>query len=483
MEPMHSRSVSKAAAAVAGAWLVSATLLLTQGAGPETLAESGPPRFEAVLAGHAALPARTLIAAPADAPAALQTSGKFIGGGARRSDAEPTDGARPPFAGQPVQGFSGARPPFAGQPVQGFSGVRSIGDGRFFVLTDNGFGAMENSPDAMLAFHVVRPDWETGAVAVERTTFFSDPDRVAPFPIAMEGTEARYLTGADFDVESFQMVGEDIVVGDEFGPYVFVADAETGVLSEFHETMADGAVVKSPDHFSLRLPNPDGALPAMRARRSRGFEGLAISTDGATLYPLLEGPLWDAETGDYERVGGVEALRVLEMDAATREWTGRHWLYPLAQDGNAIGDFNMIDATRGLVIERDSRQGHPDRACREDMGRVETDGCFERPARFKRVYMIDMAGVAPGRPVRKVGYIDLMDIADPNGVARLGARADGRFAFPFVTIENVDRVDETRIVVANDNNFPFSKGRDPDEIDDSEFILLEVADFLNARAE
>ncbi len=426
------------------------------------------PRFEAVLAGHAALPARTLIPAPEDAPRALQTSGKFTGADNRRSDAEPTDGAQAPFAGQPVQGFSG---------------IRAMGDGRYMVLTDNGFGSMANSPDAMLFFHVVRPDWETGAVAVERTTFFSDPDHVVPFPITMEGTGARYLTGADFDVEGFQLVGGDIVVGDEFGPYVFVADAETGALSEFHETMVDGAVVKSPDHFSLALPNPDGELPEMQARRSRGYEGFALSVDSATLYPLLEGPLWNAETGDYERVDGVEALRLLEMDAETRAWTGRHWMYRLAQDGNAIGDFNMIDETRGLVIERDWGQGHPERRCMEDMGRVETDGCFERPAAFKRVYMIDMAGVAPGEPVRKVGYIDLMDIADPDGVARLGPRADGRFAFPFVTIENVDRVDATRIIVANDNNFPFSKGRDPDEIDNNEFILLDVTDFLNARAE
>jgi hypothetical protein len=441
------------------------TALLAAGA---AMAVEDAPRFEAVLAGHAMLPAKTLIPAPADAPTALQTSGKFTGERNVRSQAAPG---------------TASTPPFVGQPVQGFSGIRSLGDGRYLVLSDNGFGSMPNSPDAMLFFHVARPDFETGAVAIERTVFFSDPDRVVPFPIMTEGTDTRYLTGADFDVEGFQLVGGSIVVGDEFGPYVFVADAETGALTEFHETVVDGEILRSPDHFALRLPNPDGAAPTYRAKRSRGYEGFAKSVDGATLFPLLEGPLWDAEAGDYERVNGVEALRLLEMDAETRGWTGRHWLYPLAQDGNAIGDFNMIDETRGLVIERDWGEGDPERRCLADMGRVETEGCFETPAEFKRVYMIDMAGVAPGEPVRKVGYIDLMDIADPQGVARLGARNDGRFAFPFVTIENVDRVDATTIIVANDNNFPFSKGRDPDAPDNNEFILLEVADFLNARAE
>jgi hypothetical protein len=137
----------------------------------------------------------------------------------------------------------------------------------------------------------------------------------------------------------------------------------------------------------------------------------------------------------------------------------------------------MIDATRGLVIERDNNQGDAELACKDGA----TAGCFKAPALFKRIYLIDFAGVEPGQPVRKVAMIDLLDIADPQGVARQGKRADGRFTFPFQTIENVDRVDATHIIVANDNNFPFSKGRSPTEIDDNEFVLLEVGEFLNAR--
>jgi len=41
--------------------------------------------------------------------------------------------------------------------------------------------------------------------------------------------------------------------------------------------------------------------------------------------------------------------------------------------------------------------------------------------------------------VRKIGYIDLLNIADPKGVAKVGGK-DGKFTFPFVTIENVDMV-------------------------------------------
>jgi len=53
--------------------------------------------------------------------------------------------------------------------------------------------------------------------------------------------------------------------------------------------------------------------------------------------------------------------------------------------------------------------------------------------------------------------------------------------FPFFTIENVDVVDATHIVVGNDNNLPFSSSREPNQADDNELVLLDVAEFLKAR--
>lgn len=418
--------------------------------------------FPATLAGHAVLPAETLIPAPEDAPEALRVSGKFTASGnPSRLRAAPT---------------SGAELPFEGQPIQGFSGVSAIGDGRYYALTDNGFGSKANSPDAMLFFHVLKPDFATGAVAIERTTFLRDPNKVVPFTLAMEGSESRYLTGADLDIEGFQVIGGEIFIGDEFGPFVIVADAETGVVEEFYETFLGERKIQSPDNFRLSAGDPDKPASGANIKRSRGFEGFAKSMDGTRLYPLLEGPVWEAEKGDYERVDGHEALRILEWDVAKRAWTGRSWLYRLEADGNSIGDFNMIDETRGLIIERDGGQGDAEKACRDG----ESENCFKTPAKLKRIYLIDLAGVAVGGAVTKVGYIDLLNIQDPNGLARLGKRQDGRFTFPFVTIENVDRVDETHIIVGNDNNFPFSKGRDPVARDANEWILLEVAELLKA---
>ena len=54
---------------------------------------------------------------------------------------------------------------------------------------------------------------------------------------------------------------------------------------------------------------------------------------------------------------------------------------------------------------------------------------------------------------------DLLDIDDPND---LNIDGSTQFSFPFVTIEDVLILNENTILVANDNNYPFSVGRGPD---------------------
>jgi hypothetical protein len=101
---------------------------------------------------------------------------------------------------------------------------------------------------------------------------------------------------------------------------------------------------------------------------------------------------------------------------------------------------------------------------------------------MKRVYKVSLADADADGFVKKIGYIDLLAIGDPNGVARRGRTAQGTFTFPFVTIEDVDVVDDDHIIVANDNNLPYSSGRKVGVQDDNEFILLRVPELLRARA-
>jgi len=122
------------------------------------------------------------------------------------------------------------------------------------------------------------------------------------------------------------------------------------------------------------------------------------------------------------RPTGKTYLRILEFDVAREEFTGKSWKYALEAPGNAIGDFNMIDATSDLIVERDDTEGDPALACK-----------------------------------------------------------DGKLGFPFFTIENVDVIDADHIIVGNDNNLPFSSGRALGKSDDNEMMILKVGELLRVK--
>ena len=71
-----------------------------------------------------------------------------------------------------------------------------------------------------------------------------------------------------------------------------------------------------------------------------------------------------------------------------------------------------------------------------------------------------------------------MNIYDPRDVAENG-RANTVFTFPFVTIEDVLVLDNNRLLVINDNNYPGSAGREFGVSDNNEFIVLHVAPLLD----
>ncbi len=200
------------------------------------------------------------------------------------------------------------------------------------------------------------------------------------------------------------------------------------------------------------------ATAPFRAAGSGGFEGMAINTAGTALYPMLERPLVGA---DQRR------LQISEFNLAAKRYTGRRNYYPLDARGTNIGDFVLFNSQgEGLVIERDGSQGNT--------------------AGYKAINRIRLSNV-DGADVSKSPLVDLQNIADPAGISLPGQPGDvglgNPFSFPFTTIEDVVVIDQNRIGVINDNNFPFSVGRHvgSSQADDSEFILLRLDQPLNLR--
>ena len=214
------------------------------------------------------------------------------------------------------------------------------------------------------------------------------------------------------------------------------------------ELGVDGFFTDFPETGRIVLEAFPDAGSEANLRQSRGYEGLAFSPDRQTLYPLLEGTVFGDPAG---------SLRVYEFDVASSAFEGILGLYQLEETNHAIGDFTPINDDEYLVIERDGRQG--------------------AAAEFKKIFKVDLSEVDADGFVEKIEVADLLNIQDPND---LDGDGQTTFTFPFVTIEDVLVLDENTILVANDNNYPFSIGRDltGQEIDNNEVIVLELEESL-----
>ncbi len=355
-------------------------------------------------------------------------------------------------------GFRSQEGLFASQPVQGFSGIQFGPRDTYWVLSDNGFGSKANSPDYLLRLYQLTLQPRTaqgglGRVEVNRFVHLRDPNRRIPFPILNENTSHRFLTGYDFDPESFVIAADGTLwVGDEFGPYLLHFDAQ-GVLLEPPYPTPDSGPGKNPGRDRVRAPqnpelllNPVGPGQAWPANlpTSRGFEGMTTNPSRTRIYLLLEGTV----VGDPPRT-----LRLLEFDPAARRFVGLVGLYPLDDPANAIGDMAVVNENEYLVLERDGRQGEE--------------------ARIKRIYKVDLTRKDANGILAKELVADLLNIADPLGLAP--STQDGVFRFPFFTIENLIVLSPDTVLVANDNNYPATGGRGPEVKDNTEFIWLRLA--------
>ena len=401
-------------------------LSLVTGSASGTASAQTAPKTE--LVGYAMMPADTF----ADGPA----SGQFDGNGVKAD-----------------------KPRFDKQPVQGFSGVQfSKTSGTYWMMPDNGFGNKPNSADFLLRLYQVTPNAKTpqgGDASVKVAKAFiqlSDPNKKIPFLIVNEATKERLLTGADFDIESFVIAQDGTIwIGDEFGPFLLHIDG-TGKLLDapyptpnFKSATPLTDTLKSPQNPAILAAAPQpGMTTKANVLSSKGYEGMAINPAKTKAYALLEGSVVSDTAG---------LLRIHEFDLAAKKFVTLTGYYKLEDPLNAIGDLTVVNDTEYLVIERDNGSGDT--------------------AKFKRIYKIDLSKKDKDGVVAKSLIVDLMNVDDPNALSP--NTKDGKFTFPYVTIEDVLVLDATTLFVANDNNYPGVGGRGKDVKDANEMLWLKLA--------
>jgi hypothetical protein len=100
---------------------------------------------------------------------------------------------------------------------------------------------------------------------------------------------------------------------------------------------------------------------------------------------------------------------------------------------------------------------------------IEHDGGQREEAQVKRVYSIDLRETDANGVLEKTLVADLMNLNDPGKISGVNP-----FTFPFTSVESVIVLDDKRIGVLNDNNFPFGSGRTANQPEDTEFIIVSL---------
>jgi hypothetical protein len=191
-------------------------------------------------------------------------------------------------------------------------------------------------------------DPSTGSISkfkVLETVIFRDEsgnplDGIAPSPVS--------LLGSAFDPEGFVIHPKSghFFVSDEYGPSLYEFSREGIRLRSF-----DIPLKLIPRDAATDVPNfaNDSGNTAGK-RTNRGFEGLAISPDGANLYAMLQSAMLD------EGAGNGVCNRIVKFDTATGTVVAQY-AYQMegSSQGRGISALLALNEKEFLVLERNNR--------------------------------------------------------------------------------------------------------------------------------
>jgi len=243
-----------------------------------------------------------------------------------------------------------------------------------------------------------------------------------------------------FDPESIRVSrdGASVYISDEYGPYVYEFDRQSGERIRTYALPAKFAVNLLSSHGDDEISvanNPAGRIA------NKGMEALAITPNGRTLVGIMQSAL-EQDGGDVKG----QVVRIVTIDVRTG--ATREYAYPTdAGTKTTISDVVAINDTEFLVDERDSKGLGDDSA-----------------AAFKRLYKINLTGAKDvsgltGKTalataaVSKTLFLDIvhvLNVVHGVPVADIPAKLEGIAFGQDVTLGGTTK---HTLWVANDNDF------------------------------
>ena len=247
------------------------------------------------------------------------------------------------------------------------------------------------------------------------------------FDVSRNSTSAR---NGRLDPEGVRVSnnGKYVFISDEYGPYVYQFDRNTGRRIK---------TFNLPGYFAVTHPSSQEAVElannTIGRTTNKGMEGLAITPDGSTLVGIMQTELRQ-DTKKYVRIVTID------IDSGTT----REYAY-LLTTGSGVSEIAAISNTEFLVLERDGKGLGDDSS-----------------AKVKQLFKIDLADATDISGVASIGattpivsktlFLDVVSAlteigTNPNDIpAKIESVAFG----PDITIGGVTK---HTLFLANDNDF------------------------------
>lgn len=368
------------------------------------------------------------------------------------------------------------------------SGFAYAGNNTFLALPDRGPNALaytggsavDNTTSYISRFHTIGLSYSAGTTlpltvtaTLDGTTLLSSTTPLtyaAGAAPALNTATNNYFSGRSdnfgagdslnpnngrLDPEAIRVSndGKSVFISDEYGPYVYQFDRQTGERINSFALSANLAVANLSSNGAAEI---SGNIAGRVA--NKGMEGLAISPDGKTLFGFMQSPLLQ-DGGD-----GGRANRIVSIDIATGA------THEFAYD-NQIGIKNYnsseilaINNHEFLVLERDGKGlGDGSNAAIKQLWKVDLDGAIDITSISGQANLL----ANQGHPDKSL-FLDIRALLNANGItdANIPAKLEGA-AFGDDVIVGTDTYHT--LILANDNDFTTAAG-------DNQFFVIGFKD-------
>lgn len=285
----------------------------------------------------------------------------------------------------------------------GISAIEHMGGEEYLLLSDR--GPNDGAVPYATRYHVATIQIQEGVteipITLTGTHLFTKKSGTRLIGASREFKKGKGRPSR-FDPEGCRLIrrpGEEslLAISDEYGPRVDLFDLTGERVKQ----------LKIPDKFRVAAPNGDPQAEDRDNSKGRqangGFEGLGLSTDGKTLYAIMQKPLiQDCGLDDEKRVGQLN--RILRIDLETAE--AAEFVYPLDSVKTGVSEILWVGKQQALVLERDSSSGAS--AKNKKISRIDW-------AEATDVSTVDSLPSRPEdlssqiKPVAKQPFLDLLD--------------------------------------------------------------------------